>query len=702
MPFGDYLVGLALFTGTFGAVGLAAAIVVRRRLSHLTGAPRIVAFALLWIAGFVAVNLVPAALGVLDRVPVLLAALAVLVAASRVPTASTAASPAPAPAARSDVLSRVLAGAAVVAVGLYALAFLREHATQAIVHSDYVHFTMPQIARWIQSGSIWSNIEFNPQYPVGAYPNNGDVWLLGFVLPWKNDAFVRLAGYPLVALVGLATYALARELRVPAAPAALFAAVVVATRAVTIPAIDYVKPDIFMLATFAAGALFLLRAFRTRLLGDLVLAGVGLGLAFGARWYGLPFVAALAAAWVLGSLLAGRARPAVARQALVLTLVIAAAGGIWLIRNLAITGNPVYPVKVAALGVTVFDAPRAMVLETNGFTIADYLGRPADLRSFILPEWRAAIGASGLVAGVGVLLAIAAALRRRASGGREWVVATVAGLALLIASVYLVLPGTAQGRKEHPFPGLVAANSRYLMPALVLAAPAAAWAATRLGRFRALLCLAAAVAVVEGLVAQPRSAFAGIAPFDVGMSNLAQVALGMAVLLGAASALRTLHRRSNGRPARRLVVAGVALAALVVVVAVGQVDQRRFNDHRYRGADPTIDWMLDHARSGHRIGVTGIWNAVLVGPTLPAFGPRFGNHVAYVGPIERGMLQYYEARQPFLAAVRRGRYDLMVVGRGFVPAAAPSREERWLRSAGFTRVVEGERFTLMRPPRVES
>jgi hypothetical protein len=298
---------------------------------------------------------------------------------------------------------------------------------------------------------------------------------------------------------------------------------------------------------------------------------------------------------------------------------------------------------------------------------------------------------------------MAAALRRRAPGGwgREWVVAAVAGLALLIACVDLVLPGTAQGRREHPFPGLVAANSRYLMPALVLGAAAAAWTA-RLGRFRLLLYLAAAVAVVEGLVAQPRSAFAGIAPFDVGVRNLAQVALGMAVLLGAALALRALHRRAKRRPGRRLVVAGVALAALVVVVAVGQVDQRRFNDDRYRGADPTIDWMLDHARSGHRIGVTGIWNAVLVGPTLPAFGPRFGNHVAYVGPIERGMLQYYEARQPFLAAVRRGRYDLMVVGRGFVPAAAPSREERWLRSAGFTRVVEGERFTLMRPPRVES
>ena len=140
----------------------------------------------------------------------------------------------------------------------------------------------------------------------------------------------------------------------------------------------------------------------------------------------------------------------------------------------------------------------------------------------------------------------------------------------------------------------------------------------------------------------------------------------------------------------------LTLGVVGALVAIGQIDQRHLNDRRYRGADAALDWILDHAPSGHRIGVTGVWNPLLLSPTLPAFGPRFGNYVAYVGPVERGMLQFYERRGPFLAAVRRGRYDLVLVGRGVAPSRRPPKQELWLRSAGFVGVVQGGRFTLMR------
>src|SRR2546430_2511252 len=247
MPFGDYLVGLVFFLGTVGAVALAALIVVQRRFAYLRGYERLIAISLLVLAGVIAVHLFPLALGVLDRTTALVAAIMALAGASRLRREPAGASSLPAPAGSSNALSWLIGGVAMAAVLVYTLAFLREHLTSAVTHSDYVSFTMPGIARWIQRGSVWQNIEFLPRYPVGAYPNNGDVWLLAFVVPWKNDAFVRLAAYPLVALTGLGVYALARELRAPAAPAVLFAAVVVATRAVTVPAIGYVKPDIFML-----------------------------------------------------------------------------------------------------------------------------------------------------------------------------------------------------------------------------------------------------------------------------------------------------------------------------------------------------------------------------------------------------------------------------------------------------------------------
>jgi hypothetical protein len=246
----------------------------------------------------------------------------------------------------------------------------------------------------------------------------------------------------------------------------------------------------------------------------------------------------------------------------------------------------------------------------------------------------------------------------------------------------------------------VAANSRYLMPALVLAAATAAWAATRLRRTRIVFELAAAAAVFEGLVADHKPAFGGIMPFRVEASSIGLGALGLVVVLAAALVLRKVHRRLGTRGLRRGLLAGTAAAVVAAAVAAGYVDQRHFNDRRYRGADATIDWILNNAASGHRVGVTGFWNTSLIGPTLPAFGPRFGNYVAFVGPIERGMLQFYKRREPFLSAVRRGRYDVMVVGRGYFPTRRPSSEELWLRSAGFVRVVESERFELMRPGRL--
>src|SRR5439155_13375054 len=131
----------------------------------------------------------------------------------------------------------------------------------------------------------------------------------------------------------------------------------------------------------------------------------------------------------------------------------------------------------------VFNAPPNPSAARTNFSITDYLAHPDATRTLILPEWRAAIGAPGLLLLLGAVLAIVLALR----GARKGRLAPGAGgvLALgavtfLIACIYVFTAGTAQGHRLHPFPGLVAANSRYLMPGVILAAAVTAWAVTRL------------------------------------------------------------------------------------------------------------------------------------------------------------------------------------------------------------------------------
>jgi hypothetical protein len=63
--------------------------------------------------------------------------------------------------------------------------------------------------------------------------------------------------------------------------------------------------------------------------------------------------------------------------------------------------------------------------------------------------------------------------------------------------------------------------------------------------------------------------------------------------------------------------------------------------------------------------VAGGANDVGVQPNLPLFGPRLGNDVEYVGHHVRGILHRYGSPSGYATAVRRGRYDLVLVGRGF-------------------------------------
>ena len=192
------------------------------------------------------------------------------------------------------------------------VAFLVAAARTAIEGDDYLTFTMPNLGRWIQSGSLWMSNQFTPLIQTGTYPNNGDLILLTGLLPWHNDALVRLVNLPLYALLGTGVYALARELGARRTASVLLAALVLSIQDVSLPALQDVKPDTFMLATVAIGMLFLVRHHRTRARSDLLLAGLGLGLAFGSRWYGISTVIVVLVVWgaaeLVGSAPAARAR----------------------------------------------------------------------------------------------------------------------------------------------------------------------------------------------------------------------------------------------------------------------------------------------------------------------------------------------------------------------------------------------------------
>lgn len=669
---GELLGGAALLALSAGSALTFGILVGTRRFAGLGGVPAVLAAGTFSFVGFVAIHLVPGALGILGRPTVAVMALLLLAVSLCIPRPAHA-TPGPAfpPGPGSDAWSWGFATAALGLVSTYAIAHAFAKGGVPTGGVDMTTFHLPNVARWIQTGSLWEISDFVPHRAFGTYPNTSDVVLLGVVLPFDSPFLVRLVNYPALALTGLATYAIARELTAPAAPAALFAAGLVAMPVVASIAFEGLA-DTLMLAGFGTGVLFLLRHRRTDARGDLVVAGVALGLSFGTKWYAPPAVALVLVAWGVAGLLERRTlRQVLAPAGLVVGLV-TLVGGFWLLRNLVGTGNPVFPVEVALGPLTLFDAPRDIHRELFGFTLADYLGSPGIYRRIIWPSFLAFMGWYAVMLWALLPVAAVVALRTsRAASARSQPVLLLCGAAVLIGLVYLVIPYTALGHPDSPV--LAVANSRYVVPALLMVAATVAWACGRIGRLRALVELVALVAVYDALTKNDH----------LSAGNLAAAAL----IVAAAAAAVLIVRRRPLRLRRPRIPALAGAVTLLAALGVGALflQERRYDENRLAETEATGRWVDANAPSGRRVGVVGEGFVV-----LPMFGPRLDNQVEYVGPTIDGMLRTYGTKADLSAALRRGRYDLVLLqDSGLVEPEIPKRHERWIRELGYRMVAEG-------------
>ncbi len=696
---GAYVAGGLLLGAELGAAATVAALAVRRRTEGLRGPERAVALGLLGALTLVAIQLLPLALGILTRGTALLAAGLLALAATRIPprpNARPAAHPlrpgAPPsghtkwflqprwPRAdaglrwpRADAgLEWLLALAAVLATAGFWIAYLEVFATYHPVSVDALSFHFPGVIRYLQSGTLWQTAQYLPGQAQANYPQSGDMLMLALTLPWHSLAFVRLADPALLALAGVAVYATARELGAPPPASALATVALLAIRPVLGPALGDVLTDPAFVAGFAAGNLFLLRHWRTGAGAELALAGAGYGLALGSKWYGLTDVPLVIAAWIAVSLLARRPRARLARETGVLAAVCLLVGGVWMLRNLILTGNPVFDYRVSVLGATVFPAPPNPLRSQLGFTLAHYLGDPGVLRDYVWPVFRADFGLTGalLLAAVAIAAASARSRGRRAAARLDASrIGILAAGAVLCAAAYALTPYGAQGPAGMPV--LVDANTRYGAPALLLAAPLLARLIGRAGRLRAPLELLLAVLTVIDLRRY----------VDTGAGRIA-LSAGLAVVVLAA--LRARPRLALG-------------ATLVVVALAGYHYQRVLARRPYLPGDPTVDYVLARAPAHTRIAITGQWTAQGLVPVAPLFGPRLENDVRYIGRYDEHRLQAYAEPAPFLRALAADRPALLEVGTGFPPRPDPL-EARWAAAAGYRVVARSARLVLMRPP----
>lgn len=684
MPTQDFLAGMALFALMLALVGAATALVARRRLRHLDRLELALASLVVFTALLIAVHLVPLMLTILTRGTVIAAAfLALGLAALVTPgepgqTGAAEGSPTGRAVAPSPQASWALAALAGGWAAIAALADLGRWAGDELVGVDPLTFHLPNVGRWIQNESMWHIDQFVPLLAHGNYPNNGDIVLLSTVLPWHNDFLVRLPITFFLVTMAVAVFALARELRAPHAASVLAAAAAVSLPVVGIATIPRALPDSLMWTTFACGILFLLRHARSARTSDLVLAGVALGIAAGTKWYGVSSVAVIGVIWIVARLAARQGSTATVLRDGVLVGALSLLGTLpWLLRNLVLSDNPVFPLNVSPFGLTIFDAPPDVIRDQAGFSIADYAGEPGVLGQ-LAGEIVEGLGIAPILCAL-VLVAAAVLARRRgrAADGRVFVlVLTAVALGLL----YTVTPATALGLRGDP--SLAHGNTRYAVPALLVALPVAAWLAGRLPRpLRLVLETLLAATALSG-------AYRG---YDVGPArDVVLAAAGLAALAAAAWGLWRLRDR-------RSVLAAAAVAALIVGLAAAHRIEGAINDERYRGIDRAVDTLLGVAPRDARIGLASDWSIEGLSPVWPAFGTRIGNEVEYVGEFVDGFLTPYRSAPEFQEALRHGGFDFLVIGRGFYPPE-PTPEQRWAIQAGWRTIGLSRRLRVLVAP----
>lgn len=696
MALGDYLAGVVLFTVVFGAAAGGALALLRRRFAGLRGAEAVTAFGVLLSAALLIIHLVPATLGLLSRGSVVIASALWLAGCLRVSREPARGAEPASPRSTGRPRSRLSWPAAALSAGLIAVIFVAYAKSQAVATSgsiDFSTFHLPNVIGWIQSGSIWQADNFLPDSALGNYPNNGDVMLLAFVLPWHNDFFVHPSMWMFYGFSGAAVYGLARRLGAIRPLAILAACLILAMPSVTIPALPNAMTDAVAVFGLAAGLLFLVRYARSRERGDLVLAGVALGICFGTKWYSVSTAVIVVAVWLVARLVQRHPVRTIAREGAVLTGLVGLFGGVWLLRNWILSGNPIFPVKVELGGVTVFDAPPDVIREQAGFTILDYIGDwgvwwRVDLPGMggqadgILLQWLDALAGPALLIALALLVVFPLAARRPRAWAGIWLALACAAL---MAVAYVITPYTAGGPEGIPL--LVGADSRYVVPALLAGAVAIAAVATGRRAMEMALAILAPIAVIHGL---ERAGSGDLSPAMLTAGDWAVGVAGALVLAGGFVCLRRM------RPPGRF--AGVAALSLFALLAVagGQVVQERFNELRYTGSDPVIDRVADPVEGGREIALAGLWSDDGTSPILPAFGPRFENHVEYVGEDDEGMLRRYETRDAFIAAIEDRDPDAVVIGRGR-PGVPAIMEGEWLSSAGWTLAVQSDRLQLYLP-----
>jgi hypothetical protein len=203
---------------------------------------------------------------------------------------------------------------------------------------DTLGYHLPLVDAWLQAQSLYA-----PDNSHWSVPGNLELFGVWFVAPFSGDFWIGLTNIPVTALLLLSTYQLGRAIELEETWAQ-FAALATAGNAIVWAQLISLENDVATAALFVACLFYSLRYARRGEPGDLLFAGIAVGLLTGVKFYAPGYAAvATAAAFAWAKIHRRPLHPIL----IIWTTAIFLLGAYWYLRNSAITGSPLFPMMMS-------------------------------------------------------------------------------------------------------------------------------------------------------------------------------------------------------------------------------------------------------------------------------------------------------------------------------------------------------------------
>jgi hypothetical protein len=270
---------------------------------------------------------------------------------------------------------------------------------------DALAYHLPMSVNWLQAGRLEPSYVPSTDIANSYFPGNGELLYLWSLAPLHNDLLVRITCLGMWLVLGIVLFCLCRKLTASseASLAAtilfLFAPIVLAQT--TELALDMISTMLFLLAVVHLYDFWQARSWGALCMFSLA-SGMFLGVKYSAPAYLLLLLAGLLIfLWWARPNISGWGR---IYYTLTYAAGIALLGGYWYVRNLILTGNPLYPVEVRLLG---------QVILPGAFNGSYYFNRLIDHLTEIAPldVLNAIVAGAGFLPVFAILVSIFLILR---------------------------------------------------------------------------------------------------------------------------------------------------------------------------------------------------------------------------------------------------------------------------------------------------